>query len=357
MSQNKIFQELSVSVIIPVHRVDKAFSECINSVINNLRENDELIVIADGVDSNSLNFHPGPNIRILSTDKVFGPAVARNSGARIARGDLLFFVDSDVTIQPAAIQKVVSIFKNDKELKALIGSYDDEPADPNFISQYKNLFHHYIHQTSNENASTFWGACGVIRKEIFIALGGYDENYSQPSIEDIELGYRIVNAGYKILLCKDLKIKHYKRWGFTSLIKTDFFNRALPWTKLMFRHNRFLNDLNLRSSTRLSVFLIFLFLLLISGSFWLGELLMFSLAALLFVIILNFPLYSFFKKKKGLWFALKVIPMHWLYLFYSGIAFGWGAILYKSERSAVRKKTNHSEIYLGKPVENPQKYS
>src|SRR3972149_5429165 len=156
MSQNKISQGLSISVIIPVHRMDKAFNECINSVIKTLRENDELIVIADGIDGNSLNYLTSSNIKILSTGKVSGPAIARNSGAEIAKGDLLFFVDSDVTIQPDAIQKIVSVFNNDKEVKAIIGSYDDEPADPNFISQYKNLLHHYIHQTSNKNASTFW---------------------------------------------------------------------------------------------------------------------------------------------------------------------------------------------------------
>ena len=359
MSHNKIPQVLSVSVIVPVHRIDKAFNECINSVINVLREKDELIIIADGIDSKSLNFLSGSNRKILSTGRIGGPAVARNSGAQIAKGDLLFFVDSDVTLQPDAVQKVVSIFKSDKELKALIGSYDDEPADPNFISQYKNLFHHYIHQTSNENASTFWGACGVISKDIFIALGGYDENYSQPSIEDIELGYRIVNAGYKILLCKNLQIKHYKKWSFSSLIRTDFFNRALPWTKLMFRHNRFLNDLNLKNSSRLSVFIIFLFLLFISGSLWLSKLLIPAGVSGLLLLIINFPLYHFFQKKRGLLFALRVIPLHWLYFLYSGLAFSLGTLLYKLEilPASFSEEPRIMDEYLGKPVEDTQKYS
>src|SRR4030067_1804609 len=168
-----------------------------------------------------------------------------------------------------------------------------------------------------------------------MSLGGYDENYSQPSIEDIELGYRIVNAGYKILLCKNIQIKHYKRWSFGSLIRTDFFNRALPWTKLMFRYNRFLNDLNLKSSSRFSVFIIFLFLLFISGSFWLRELLIPAGVSGLLLLILNFSLYRFFQKKRGVSFALKVIPLHWLYLLYSGLAFGLGTLLYKLEKLPV----------------------
>jgi hypothetical protein len=41
-------------------------------------------------------------------------------------------------------------FAGDPHLAGLIGSYDDEPAAQNFLSQYKNLFHHYIHQTASE---------------------------------------------------------------------------------------------------------------------------------------------------------------------------------------------------------------
>jgi hypothetical protein len=58
-------------------------------------------------------------------------------------------------------------FQNDHDLAAVIGSYDDEPFEPNFLSQYKNLLHHYVHQTANRDASTFWGACGAIRRESF----------------------------------------------------------------------------------------------------------------------------------------------------------------------------------------------
>ena len=48
------------------------------------------------------------------------------------------------------LRLIAEDFVRDPELAAVFGSYDDEPAWRTFISQYKNLMHHYVHQISNE---------------------------------------------------------------------------------------------------------------------------------------------------------------------------------------------------------------
>ena len=95
----------------------------------------------------------------------------RNLCAQIAQGDLLFFFDADVIIPPDALRQIVVAFQHDPNLTAVFGSYDDMPFESNFLSQYKNLLHHYVHQTANEEASTFWTGCGAIRREIFFKIG------------------------------------------------------------------------------------------------------------------------------------------------------------------------------------------
>ena len=47
-------------------------------------------------------------------------------------------------------------------------------------------------------------------------MGGFDEGYHEPTIEDIDLGYRLKKAGYRIQLVKELQVKHLKRWEFLS---------------------------------------------------------------------------------------------------------------------------------------------
>jgi hypothetical protein len=60
----------------------------------------------------------------------------------------------------------------------------------------------------------------------------------------------------------DIQVKHLKRWIFRSMMKTDFFYRALPWSELSLRFGRLPNDLNLRISQRISVALVFLLIAL-----------------------------------------------------------------------------------------------
>lgn len=325
--------QASVSIIIPAHKGGPDFQRCLESVLSTSPSPDEIIVVLDGVERRSLSLELREGVKVLERAVQGGPAAARNLGGTEARSDILFFVDSDVTIQENAIGKICEAFHEHPGIAAVFGSYDDEPDQPNFLSQYKNLFHHYIHQTSDWNASTFWGACGAIRKTVFLNMGGFDESYRHPSIEDVELGYRLKNAGHKIFLAKDLQVKHLKRWTITSLLRADFCYRAMPWTRLILKQNRFINDLNLKTSHRFSVgFAYALFLCTLGGTVW-TPLLFVALISLLALLAFNWDLYHFFFQKRGLRFTLMALPWHWFYYLYGGMAFLLGFLLYKGMSS------------------------
>ena len=317
---------MSMSVIIPVYNGGQAFRQCLASVVANAPSAAEIIVVADG-DARAADGAAGESgVQVLVAEPRGGPARARNLGARAARGDILFFVDSDVLLPAGAVGQIAEEFRQRPGLAAVFGSYDDEPAEKNFLSQYKNLLNHYVHQTARQQASTFWGACGAIRRDVFLDLGGFNERYSRPCVEDIELGYRLGRHGGQILLCKALQVKHLKRWNARSLVVTDLLGRALPWTSLILRYRRFINDLNLRWSSRASVALAWVFVIALPAAFWwLGSLAV-AAAAGAALLGLNAPLYRFFLKKRGLWFAVRTVPWHWLYYLYSGLAFAVGLL-------------------------------
>ena len=132
-------------------------------------------------------------------------------------------------------------------------------------------------------------------------------------------------AGHSIRLCKALQVKHLKRWGFLSLLRSDFVHRALPWTELILREQRLINDLNLQYSSRASVVLVYCLLaFLLSALYWPASLLLAG-AAGISLLVLNARLYGFFLGQRGLWFTLRSIAWHWFYYLYSGLAFLIGA--------------------------------
>jgi glycosyltransferase involved in cell wall biosynthesis len=314
----------TISVVIPVRDSAPLLRRCLAALTHTKPPPAEVIVVADACTDDSSRVAEEFGARVIELPTRSGPARARNIGARAAGGDVLFFVDADVAIHSNALARVRAAFREDPELAAIFGSYDDIPGETNFLSQYKNLLHHFVHQSAREDASTFWAGCGAIRRDVFLELGGFDESFRRPSIEDIELGYRLRRAGHNIRLDKALQGTHWKRWTPLTLLASDFLDRALPWTMLISRDRRMLDDLNLRWGSRVSVVLAWgIAAGLVAAWAWPDVLVLVGLSAAA-LTWLNLPLYRFFYQERGLRFALQAIPWHWLYYFYSGLAFGIG---------------------------------
>lgn len=288
---------------------------CLDAVGRSTYRDFETLVVDDGSTDHSPSLARERGAEVLSTGARKGPAYARNRGAAAARGEILFFIDADVSIQADTLERVAQAFAGDPHLDALFGSYDEHPAASNFLSQYKNLMHCFVHQQGKRQASTFWTGCGAIRRSVFTACGGFDERYLQPSIEDIELGARLIRQGYTIELDPALMVKHLKHWTLRGLLASDILHRAIPWTMLMMRERHIPNDLSVQWRQRVSVALVFLALVL--APFWWPA----SAIATGATIALNQRFYGFLARRRGILFALRSIPLHLFYFFYSGVAF------------------------------------
>ena len=249
---------VSISVIIPACDASAHLTRCLDALSYSRYPAFETIVIDDGSKDNTPEIAESYGVTLLRNDRRRGPAFARNLAAKHATGDILFFIDSDVCAKSDTLERIRAHFEEDSKLSALMGSYDTDPYSPDFISQYRNLMHSYVHQTGAENASTFWSGCGAIRRNVFEEHSGFSEDYARPAIEDIELGYRLVGNGHKILLDRDLLVTHLKKWTFIGLVKTDILDRGIPWTELILRDKFMPNDLNLQLSQRVSVALVFM---------------------------------------------------------------------------------------------------
>lgn len=315
---------LTVSVIVPVLNGGAHLRRCLRALKRLSPAPDEVIVVDDGSSDGSGQVAAGLGARVVRLEETGGPARARNAGARLAGGDLLVFIDADVEVHANTLAEILLAFGRDPSLAGLFGSYDDAPAAANFLSQYRNLLHHFVHQEGGEEASTFWSGCGAIRRPIFLSMRGFDERRRKPAMEDVELGYRMTAAGHRIRLCKQVLATHLKEWRAGSMLHADLMQRAVPWTELILRDRRFVNDLNLRRSGRACVVLACLAVCFLIAALRIPALLWAAVACLLALLALNARLLAFFGRKRGLLFALATVPWICLFQLYSGLGFALG---------------------------------
>jgi cellulose synthase/poly-beta-1,6-N-acetylglucosamine synthase-like glycosyltransferase len=328
----------TLSVIVPVYNAPAELQRCLAALAASRYEHFDVLVIDDGSTVSVAAVVAAYGFRSLRLDGPGGPARARNYGATQVTGPYVVFIDADVCVHQDTLERFAAAFTADQTLDAVIGAYDETPAAPNFLSQYKNLFHAYTHQRNDGPISTFWSGCGAIRRELFLAYGGFDaQRYPRPAIEDIELGMRLWTAGHRIVLDRHITATHLKRWTLWRLLKTDIFDRGIPWVRLMWRLGAVANTLNVTPGQRLSVALVYLLGLMVLLTAWWPEGWSGIVALAAGVTTVNHDFYRFLAARRGVWFALRAVPWHWLYFGYCGFCVAWGTLLHilaKDPRSA-----------------------
>ena len=317
--------DVKISVIMPAYNAAHYLPRVLTPLIEMLNggEVDEVLVVDDNSTDNTAELAREMGARVMVTPQNGGPGLARNQAAHEAIGDVLWFVDSDVIAWPGGAARIREAMA-DESVHAVFGSYDDTPDGQQWISKYKNLTHRFHHQEANREASTFWAGCGAVRKAPFLAVGGFDvDTYRVPSIEDIELGYRISGNGGRILVIPDLLGKHLKIWTLGNVVHTDIFRRALPWARLMISREGLTDDLNTSFIERLRAGISGLGLLSILAIPFVAGAWVAALVLAVLALIINWNFFSFLWKNGGLPFALYAMAFHQVYYIYSATVFVW----------------------------------
>jgi cellulose synthase/poly-beta-1,6-N-acetylglucosamine synthase-like glycosyltransferase len=314
-----------VSIVMPTTAWTGTFEPCARRVLELLDRSAtpcDFVVAFDGPTGERPAWLERPDVVVVATGRRTGPAAARNLAAERARGRILFFVDADVTLAPDALEHVLATFEADPDRAGVFGMYDDEPAAPGLVSRFRNLLHHHTHLTHPGTAGTFWAGCGAIRAPMFLDVGGFDAGFGCPSVEDIELGMRVTAAGGRIELDPGLRCKHLKRWTLASMILTDVFSRAVPWTRLLAANGDMPATLNIDWRSRVSGACAVTLVASLVVAPWLPAALAFAAACFAVVLVLNAGFYRLCLRKGGLAFAGGAAALHLLYFVYASLTFG-----------------------------------
>jgi glycosyltransferase involved in cell wall biosynthesis len=185
-----------VSVVVIGRNEEENLSECFRSIfaIDYPPEKLEVIYVDTGSSDGSLEIARKFGVKIAEEFSEFPtPGLARNRGIEEAKHEIIHFVDGDMTLDNEYLKHAVKILGEDN-IACVIGRVSERNARSNFFSRVLS-YPWQKRQTGYINAP---GAGGTFLKHVLIKLGGYNSGIRCG--EETELGFRVIQAGYKIYM-------------------------------------------------------------------------------------------------------------------------------------------------------------
>jgi GT2 family glycosyltransferase len=144
-----------------------------------------------------------------------GPAANRNNGAHHATGEWVCLIDDDCVASPgwiAAFRETAA--NNDVDLIEGRTTVPDPADDP------------FLHSVSNHNGGGYWSCNLAIRRDCFIAVGGFDEDFLAPAAEDMEFAHRLRAHHPRARFVPEALVLHpARRIGWHGIWKKHLLNR------------------------------------------------------------------------------------------------------------------------------------
>jgi GT2 family glycosyltransferase len=182
----------------------------------------EIVVVDDGSPSavQVPTVVPVP-VRVLRQPNA-GPATARNVGAAAATGDILVFVDADIVVPPDTFARLAEGFAADPDAAAIWGTVTAAHPHRGVVSRYKNHTHRHFTLTQARETRHLTTMLAAVRRDTFVAAGGFDTRLRTVSVEDVELGRTLYERGERVILDKALAAEHRHRFSLVGALRNDF---------------------------------------------------------------------------------------------------------------------------------------
>jgi glycosyltransferase involved in cell wall biosynthesis len=283
-----------ISVVMPVYNAERLLGECLAAVNASTFRDYEIVVVDDSSTDGSREIAAEHGARVVPSGGRLGPGRARNKGVEHARGDFVFFIDSDVVIRPETLGRLVAAFDRDPGVAGLMAVQSPTMRFRNLCSVYKNLWMYYTYvRRAGQDVPLFYTTAAAIRRTAFVASGGFDANYVDPNIEDTDYGQKLASQGFRVQILPDLEVEHVKGYDLRGLLRVDFL-RSMSLARLKLRKSADgigTNDTSVPTGYIVSVPLAGIALLLLLGGLTLGNrtLLLANFLALATILVLNVP--------------------------------------------------------------------
>lgn len=270
-----------ISIVIPNRNGEATIARCLEAAFACRYGNFEVIVADDGSEDRSSEVIERFPCRLVRLNRHGGASAARNAGAAVARGELLFFTDADCLLQEDALAIAGESFLRHGPGVVIGGTYTPDPYDADFFSRFQSVFINYSETKLPSEPDYAATHAMVIAAEAFRRSRGFAEDFL-PVAEDVEFSHRLRRDGYRIVMEPRLLVRHMFRFSLYRSLRNAAF-KAMHWTRYSIRNRDILADSGTASTElKANVLLCLTDLAFLLGYAVLGERLLLYAAALAF---------------------------------------------------------------------------
>jgi GT2 family glycosyltransferase len=296
-----------VSVIIPCYNAEKTLRACLRSAFAQSYPSIEIVVVDDRSSDRSRAIAREFRCALIERPRNEGVSAARNAGAAASRGAVLFFLDSDVALNPDAVMNAVRVLRDHPGCGCVYGVYAAEPlVDDGPVETYRTLhLHHVLARAAGQTATAVF-ALAAVPRQVFETVGPFNENLR--SAEDDEYSERLLAHRYHIRLTRTVVGRHDEADRLLPLLAEQFRRAQLLWLSARNRLRR--SSLRVtRASSLLAAGLAVATVPLASVQAWLPVV---PIAFLVIFACTDLPLSRFVLREKGARFLVFFTAVHFL---------------------------------------------
>ena len=215
------------SFIIPTRNEAEYIEGCLRSIRAQLRKDYE-IIIADTLSSDGTTAIAKRYAAKVLTEPRRGPAVARNTGAHAARGEILIFADADVRFERDFLDKLDEQFKRHPAIAGGICKLRTYDATSALLANSYNLVDWIARLLNSLGIAMTTGSCFIFRRDAFERAGGF--NPCLFTNEDHDMAKRIAKFGrfaYFGKIVVGTSVRRAAKSGFWSIAVTYIKSTAM----------------------------------------------------------------------------------------------------------------------------------
>ncbi|MDO8136262.1 MAG: glycosyltransferase [Candidatus Brocadiales bacterium] len=250
-----------------VYNGEKYIEKCVDSLLNTDYSPKSVCVVNDGSTDNTLKCLEKYNSLITVWSKPNGGVSdSRNYAIQRSNADLVGITDADCEVDPLWIKNAIKYFQ-DPTVGAVTGWLHYRIT--NTLSAVRDAEYHVRFASRSPEAKSVSCPVALFRREALLKVGGFDTSYTVGG-EDTEIGYRLIEAGYRIVYEPSMKSNHAAEESLALYLKRNLRN-ATNHMRVVLSHKKrtSLKDDFFPFTLRFQpLFTLLLILSLVGGFFW-----------------------------------------------------------------------------------------